>query len=67
MSKLPDKFPEYLIMYKTLSKQIQGLVERKDSAQKSETIEIELKIQNYQTELKGFAVLADIPRNVLPS
>ena len=51
MSKLPDKFPEYLIMYKTLSKQIQGLVERKDSAQKSETTEIELKIQNYQAEL----------------
>jgi len=46
MSKLPKKFPEYSIMYKTLSKQIKELEKRKES-----TKEIQLKIQNYQTEL----------------
>ena len=45
MSKLPEKFPEYSIMYKTLSKQIKELEKRKDSK------EIQLQIQNYQTEL----------------
>jgi len=29
MSKLPEKFPEYSIMYRTLSKQIIELEERK--------------------------------------
>ncbi len=28
MSKLPEKFPEYSIMYKTLSKQIKELKKR---------------------------------------
>jgi len=51
MSKLPEKFPEYSIMYKTLSKQIKALEKIKESAQKIEIKEIELKIQNYQTEL----------------
>ena len=45
MDKLPEKFPEYSIMYKTLSKQIKELEKRKDSK------EIQLQIQNYQTEL----------------
>jgi len=51
MSKLPEKFPEYSIMYKTLSKQIKALEKRKEQAQEKEIKEIELKIQNYQTEL----------------
>jgi len=50
MSKLPEKFPEYSIMYKTLSKQIKELKERKASTQESE-IEKQSKIQSYQTEL----------------
>jgi len=51
MSKLPEKFPEYLIMCKTLSKQINQLEKRKENAQESEIDEIQLKIQSYQTEL----------------
>ncbi len=50
MSKLPEKFPEYSIMYKTLSKQIKELKERKDNTQESE-IEKQSKIQSYQIEL----------------
>jgi len=51
MSKLPEKFPEYSIMYKTLSKQIKELEKRKEIAQKSEIQKIQLKIQSYQVEL----------------
>ena len=51
MSKLPEKFPEYSIMYKTLSKQIKELEKRKENTQESEVEEIQLKIQSYQTEL----------------
>ncbi len=51
MSKLPERFPEYLIMYKTLSKQIKELEKRKEVSKESETKEIQLKIQSYQTEL----------------
>ncbi len=51
MSKLPEKFPEYLIMCKTLSKQINQLEKRKENAKESEIEEIQLKIQSYQTEL----------------
>ncbi len=49
MSKLPEKFPEYSIMYKTLSKQIKELKER--NVQGNEIEKIQLKIQSYQTEL----------------
>ena len=51
MSKLPEKFPEYSIMYKTLSKQIEELKKRKKNVQGSEIEKIQLKIQSYQTEL----------------
>ena len=51
MNKLPEKFPEYSIMYKTLSKQIKDLEKRKENAQENEIDEIRLKIQSYQTEL----------------
>ncbi len=51
MSKLPEKFPEYSIMYKTLSKQIKELEKRKDNTQEREIEKIQLKIQNYQIEL----------------
>ena len=52
MDKLPKKFPEYSIMYKTLSKLIKELEKIKENSQESETKEVELKIQNYQTELE---------------
>jgi len=51
MSKLPEKFPEYSIMYKTLSKKIMKLEKIKGNTQKSEMHDIQLKIQNYQNEL----------------
>ncbi len=51
MSKLPEKFPEYSIMYKTLSKQIKELEKRRENTQESEIKKIQLKIQSYQTEL----------------
>jgi hypothetical protein len=51
MSELPKKFPEYSIMYKTLSKQIKELEKQKDMIQEKNTEEIQLKIQSYQTEL----------------
>ncbi len=51
MSELPEKFPEYSIMHKTLSKQIKELKKRKNESQESEINEIELKIQRYKTEL----------------
>ena len=46
MGKLPEKFPEYSIMYKTISKQIK-LVENTKVDLEENTI----KIQNYQREL----------------
>lgn len=49
MAKLPEKFPEYSIMYKTISNQIKKLEKTKTDSQESE--EIELKIKRYQTEL----------------
>ncbi len=51
MNKLPEKFPEYSIMYKTLSKQIKELEKRKEDTQESEIEKIQLRIQSYQTEL----------------
>jgi len=51
MSELPEKFPEYSIMYKTLSKQIKVLEKRKANAQEKEIKEIERKIRSYYLEL----------------
>ena len=50
MGELPEKFPEYAIMYKTLSNQIKILKKRKQNAQEIEIDEIKLKIQNYHLE-----------------
>jgi len=51
MSKLPEKFPEYSIMYKTLSKKIIELEKSKENTLESKMSEIQLKIQNYKNEL----------------
>lgn len=51
MSELPEKFPEYLIMYKTLSKQVKALEKRKETILGDEKKEIQSKIQRYQNEL----------------
>ena len=47
MDKLPEKFPEYLIMYKTLTKKISDL---KDKAQNSEFEKNQDKIKKYELE-----------------
>ena len=49
MVELPEKFPEYSIMYKTISKQIKLLENTKVNFKEKE--ETTLKIQNYQREL----------------
>ena len=52
MSKLPKKFPEYSIMYKTLNKKIQDLKYKKTQTQDKSTInEIQLNIERYQKEI----------------
>ena len=49
MVRLPEKFPEYSIMYKTILKQIKYLEEIKMGSE--DKIEIQTKINNYKTEL----------------
>ena len=49
MGELPEKFPEYSIMYKTLSRQIVELEKQKENSQ--DATAIEQKIQTYQKEL----------------
>ena len=51
MEKLPKKFPEYSIMYKTLSKQIEKLNQQRENAHESEIDEIGLKIERYESEI----------------
>jgi hypothetical protein len=51
MNKLPKKFPEYLILYKTFANQIKLLEKRRECVKKWELKEINAKIENYQSEL----------------
>ena len=51
MVELPENFPEYSIMYKTLSNQIKILEKYKENAQETEKEEIQSKINNYQLEI----------------
>ncbi|MBT8173860.1 MAG: hypothetical protein HKP26_03940 [Nitrosopumilus sp.] len=51
MGELPEKYPEYSIMYKTLSNQIKVLKKRKENSLENEVIEIDQKIKNYQLEM----------------
>ena len=48
MGELPEKFPEYSIMYRTISNQIKSLQKQKDTQDSSE---IDSKIKKYQEEL----------------
>lgn len=50
MNKLPKKFPEYLIMYRTLTKKIQDLKGEKIKLENSELEKIQNKIKNYELE-----------------
>jgi len=51
MVELPEKFPEYSIMYKTLSNQIKILEKSKESAKEEEYEEIQSKIKKYELEI----------------
>ncbi len=50
MNKLPEKFPEYLIMYKTLTKKILDLKGEKAKLQNSELEKMQNKIKKYELE-----------------
>ena len=50
MSKLPEKFPEYSIMYKTLTKKIRDLESKIKSASSEESIDIQKNIKNFKLE-----------------
>ena len=49
MGELPEKFPEYSIMYRTISNQIKSLEKQKQDSQ--DTTEIDSKNIKYQEEL----------------
>lgn len=49
MGELPEKFPEYSIMYRTISNKIKSLQKQKEEVQ--DTTEINSKIIKYQKEL----------------
>lgn len=49
--ELPENFPEFSIMYKTLTNQIKKLEKNKNNLQGKEREEIELKIKNYGLEI----------------
>lgn len=51
MSKLPKKFPEYSIMFKTISNQIRVLEKKKEKTEENKIDDIQEKIKNYQIEL----------------
>jgi hypothetical protein len=51
MVELPKNFPEYSIMYKTLSNQIKNLEKSKENAQGIEREEIQTRIDRYQIEI----------------
>ncbi len=52
MGELPKKFPEYSIMFRTITNQIKILEERKKDAIKEKISEIDSKIEKYQEELE---------------
>jgi uncharacterized protein YvpB len=51
MVELPENFPEYSIMYKTLSNQIKTLEESKNNVTGKEIEEIQTKIEKYEAEI----------------
>ena len=50
MGELPEKFPEYSIMYRTISNQIKSLQKQKEDSH--DNSEIDSKIKKYQEELE---------------
>jgi hypothetical protein len=51
MVELPENFPEYSIMYKTLSNQIKILEKSKENTQGKEREILQSKIKKYQLEI----------------
>lgn len=53
MDKLPKKFPEYCIMYKTINKKISELKKKKETIQDVGNLnEIQTSIEKYLEELE---------------
>ena len=52
MNKLPEKFPEYLIMYKTLGKKIQDLQLKIKTVHSDDINDIQESIKNFEQERK---------------
>jgi len=50
--ELPENFPEFSIMHKTLTSQINKLKIAKENLKDEEKEEVELKIQTYELEIK---------------
>jgi hypothetical protein len=65
MSKLPEKFPEYLIMYKTLTKKISDLKEKEVKLENSGLEKIQDKIKKY--ELERTKIMSMFPENFFNS
>ena len=51
MVELPENFPEYSIMYKTLTNQIKVLEQSKEEANEKDLEEILSKIKKYESEI----------------
>ena len=49
--ELPENFPEFSIMYKTLTSQVNKMKKDKENLEDKEREEIELKIQTYELEI----------------
>ena len=49
--ELPENFPEFSIMYKTLTSQINKMKKDKGNLKDKERDEIDLKIQTYELEI----------------
>ena len=50
--ELPENFPEFSIMYKTLTNQIKILKKALEEKQGEDKEEIQLKINNYELEIE---------------
>jgi uncharacterized protein YlxW (UPF0749 family) len=50
MNKLPERFPEHIIMYKILTKKILDLKKEKNKLQDKEFEELQSKIEKYELE-----------------
>ncbi|MDH3191534.1 MAG: hypothetical protein OEM18_02455 [Nitrosopumilus sp.] len=52
MNKLPEKFPEYSLMYKILGRKIQDLELKMESVHPDKIKDVQKSIKNFETERK---------------